>query len=246
MFAFDRIHEQLKECKLPSISQIKFLCQKVSEILTEEPNVVLLNPPISVVGDIHGQFFDLLELFEIGGQVPKTDYCFLGDYVDRGYYSLETFLLLLVLKVRYPSHITLLRGNHESRSCTLTYGFYKECQDKVGVEIYNHITSVFDLLPLSAVIGQDLFCVHGGLSPHITYIDEINKFNRKKEIKGKMSDLLWSDPDDTIEDWGVNNRGAGYLFGSNVVKQFNQINYLSCILRAHQMVDAGYYYMFDK
>lgn len=246
MYSFDKIHELLKQCKLPSITQIKFLCDKASEILIKEENVVILSPPISVVGDIHGQFYDLLELFEVGCQVPKTNYCFLGDYVDRGYYSLETFLLLLVLKVRYPDNITLLRGNHESQNCTLTYGFYQECQDKIDYDVYTWVTSVFDLLPLSAIIGQELFCVHGGLSPRITYIDEINALNRKKEIKGKMSDLLWSDHDDTINDWAESTRGAGFLFGSNVVKQFNEINFLSCILRAHQMVDTGYYYMFDK
>lgn len=126
MHSIDRILQSLIRCEIPLIQEIKFICEKAKEILIKEDNVVILHPPISLVGDIHGQFYDLLELFEVGDHVPNVNYCFLGDYVDRGYYCLETFLLLLTIKIRYPRNITLLRGNHETRNCTLIYGFYKE------------------------------------------------------------------------------------------------------------------------
>lgn len=245
MYSIDIILESLIRCEIPSIQQIKFICEKASEILIKEENVVILYPPVSLVGDIHGQFYDLLELFEVGDHIPNTNYCFLGDYVDRGYYSLETFLLLLTIKVRYPRNITLLRGNHESRGCTLTYGFYNECRNKIGFDVYKYCTNVFDLLPICAIVGQELFCVHAGLSPQIKSIDEINQFNRKQEIEGPITDLLWSDPEDDIKNWAVSPRGAGFLFGKDAVKEFNKINSIKCIIRAHQPADP-YYYMFNK
>jgi len=173
---------------------------------------------------------------------------FLGDFVDRGFYSVETFLLLLALKVRYPDRITLIRGNHESRQITQVYGFYDECLRKYGsVNVWRYCTDVFDYLSLSALIEDKVFCVHGGLSPSITTLDQIRVIDRKQEVPhdGPMCDLLWSDPED-IEGWGLSPRGAGYLFGANVVKQFNHTNGLELIPRAHQLVMEGYKHMFDK
>ena len=106
-----------------------------------------------VCGDIHGQFYDLKELFKVGGDVPDTNYLFMGDFVDRGFYSVETFLLLLALKVRYPDRITLIRGNHESRQITQVYGFYDECLRKFGsITVWRYCTEIFDYLSLSAII----------------------------------------------------------------------------------------------
>lgn len=149
-------------------------------------------------GDIHGQFYDLKELFKVGGDVPETNYLFMGDFVDRGYYSVETFLLLLALKVRYPDRITLIRGNHESRQITQVYGFYDECQRKYGsTDVWRYCTEIFDYLSLSAIIDGKIFCVHGGLSPSIQYLDQIRTIDRKQEVPhdGPMCDLLWSDPE---------------------------------------------------
>mmetsp|Transcript_11725 Transcript_11725/g.43697 ORF Transcript_11725/g.43697 Transcript_11725/m.43697 type:complete len:299 (-) Transcript_11725:58-954(-) len=221
--------------------------RQAKEVLRDEPNVVPLQTPVTVCGDIHGQFFDLLELFRVGGDSPYTNYVFLGDFVDRGYHSVETWLLLLALKVRFPTRVTLLRGNHECRQITQVYGFYDECMRKYGSPtVWNMCTDIFDMLSLAAVIDDHTFCVHGGLSPKMETIDQIRSINRHHEVphEGPMCDLLWSDPDN-ISGWGMSPRGAGYLFGSDVVKQFNQINGMRLIARAHQLVMAGHQEMFD-
>jgi serine/threonine-protein phosphatase 4 catalytic subunit len=189
----------------------------------------------------------LIELLKVGGDCPDTNYLFLGDFVDRGFYSVETFLLLLALKVRYPDRITLIRGNHESRQITQVYGFYDECLRKYGsVNVWRYCTDIFDYLPLAAVVDEKVFCVHGGLSPSINTLDQIRVLDRKQEVPhdGAMCDLMWSDPED-IDGWGLSPRGAGYLFGGDVVKKFNRMNELTLIARAHQLVMEGYKEMFD-
>lgn len=216
----------------------------------QEANIQKLDTPITICGDIHGQLHDLINLFETGGPVPQTQYIFLGDFVDRGFYSLECFLLLIALKVRYPDRITLLRGNHESRQITTVYGFYDECIRKYGsVNVWRYCCEVFDYLSLGAVIGGKggVFCIHGGLSPDIDTIDQIRILDRKQEVphEGGMCDLLWSDPDD-VPTWAVSPRGAGFLFGENEVKQFAHLNNISLIARAHQLVMEGYKEMFDS
>jgi len=95
---------------------VESLCEKTKEILVKEDNVQIVKLPVTICGDVHGQFFELLELFKIGGKIPETNYLFLGDYVDRGYNSVETLCLILALKVRYPDRVTLIRGNHECRT----------------------------------------------------------------------------------------------------------------------------------
>ncbi|ETO10261.1 hypothetical protein RFI_27116, partial [Reticulomyxa filosa] len=174
--------EQLQNCQYLTEAQVKALCQKALEILMEESNVQRINPPVIICGDIHGQFYDLRELFKVGGEIPSCNYLFMGDFVDRGYNSVETFLWLLALKVRYPSKITLIRGNHESRQITQVYGFYEECMRKFGsVNVWRYCTDIFDYLSLSAMIGDRVFCVHGGLSPSINTLDQIRLIDRKQE-----------------------------------------------------------------
>eukprot|EP00884_Botryococcus_braunii_P013765 jgi/Botrbrau1/2238/Bobra.101_2s0066.1 len=238
--------EQLKRCECLKESEVKMLCDKALEILVEESNVQRVDAPVTICGDIHGQFYDLVELFKVGGDMPQTNYLFMGDFVDRGFYSVETFLLLLALKVRYPDRITLIRGNHESRQITQVYGFYDECLRKYGsVNVWRYCTDIFDYLSLSALIDNRIFCVHGGLSPTITCLDEIRTIDRKQEVPhdGAMCDLLWSDPEDT-KGWHLSPRGAGYLFGEDICTNFNQVNKLEFICRAHQLVMEGYKKMF--
>lgn len=339
-----RAIEQLRACRLIPEAQVRELCYKARELLIEEGNVVSVDAPVTICGDIHGQFHDLMELFRVGGDVPDTNYLFMGDFVDRGFYSLESFLLLLCLKVRYPDRITLIRGNHESRQITTVYGFYDECIRKYGsANVWRYCCEVFDYLALGALVlgtsseldptptgmndptqstipvgeGGELetevlnsrgevtmstyrqrerassdtstdsrnispprditapnqstrsgppgtaaasatdpasqasrtgavLCVHGGLSPLIDSVDKIRLIDRKQEVphEGAMCDLLWSDPDE-IEGWGLSPRGAGFLFGGDIVKQFNYKNDLSLIARAHQLVMEGYKEMFD-
>ncbi|CAG2102479.1 unnamed protein product [Medioppia subpectinata] len=231
----------LKRCELITESEVKSLCLKAKEILVNESNV---DAPVNVCGDIHGQFYNLLELFKRGDDCPDTNYLFMGDFVDRGYHSVQTFLLLLALKVRYPDRITLIRGNHESRQITQIYGFYDECLQKYGsATVWKYCTDIFDYLPISAIIDGQIFCVHGGLSPSIQTLDQIRAIDRKQEVpnSGPMCDLLWSDPED-IEGWKVSPRGAGYVFGSDTVSLFNATNHLDLICRSHQLVQEGFKY----
>lgn len=212
-----------------------------------EPLIICYFPSIfQVCGDIHGQFHDLLKLFKEGGKVPDTNYIFMGDFVDRGYNSLEVFTLLMLLKARYPAHVTLLRGNHESRQITQVYGFYDECQRKYGnANAWRYCTEVFDFLTLSALIDGRVLCVHGGLSPDLRTLDQIRVIDRLCEIphEGPFCDLMWSDPEE-IDTWAVSPRGAGWLFGAKVATEFNQVNGLELICRAHQLVQEGLKYMF--
>ncbi|ANM61825.1 protein phosphatase 2A-3 [Arabidopsis thaliana] len=146
---------QLMQCKPLSEQQVRALCEKAKEILMDESNVQPVKSPVTICGDIHGQFHDLAELFLLIFsflQCPDTNYLFMGDYVDRGYYSVETVTLLVALKMRYPQRITILRGNHESRQITQVYGFYDECLRKYGnANVWKIFTDLFDYFPLTAL-----------------------------------------------------------------------------------------------
>ncbi|CAH0694492.1 unnamed protein product [Spodoptera exigua] len=244
----DQWIEQLNECKQLTENQVKTLCDKAKEILTKESNVQEVKCPVTVCGDVHGQFHDLMELFRIGGRSPDTNYLFMGDYVDRGYYSVETVTLLVALKVRYRERITILRGNHESRQITQVYGFYDECLRKYGnASVWKHFTDLFDFLPLTALVDGQIFCLHGGLSPSIDTLDHIRALDRLQEVphEGPMCDLLWSDPDDR-GGWGISPRGAGYTFGQDISETFNHSNGLTLVSRAHQLVMEGYNWCHDR
>ena len=225
------------------------ICHKLIEILRREANVLYLRSPITVVGDIHGQMLDLFKMFRKSGFDEGTRYLFLGDYVDRGFSSIETFAYLALLKVRYPDRIYLLRGNHESRQVNQMYGLFNEC-----LQVYGHagvwfmFNTVFDLLPISAVIDNDVYCVHGGLSPDIRTIGRlVSDIDRQQEIPqtGPFADLCWSDPDD-VKRFIPNRRGAGYIFGQNEVEEFLRINKLKFVARSHQLALPGYTWLFDN
>ncbi|CAM9136502.1 unnamed protein product [Heterosigma akashiwo] len=238
----DQHIENLKNGITLEESAVKAVCDKAKEILAEESNVQPVTCPVTICGDIHGQFYDLLELFRIGGHCPETNYLFMGDYVDRGYYSLETVTLLVCLKVRYKDRITILRGNHESRQITQVYGFYDECLRKYGnANVWKYFTDLFDYLPMSALVEDRIFCLHGGLSPSIDTLDHARALDRVQEVphEGPMCDLVWSDPDDRCG-WGISPRGAGYTFGQDITEQYNHTNGLQFIARAHQLVMEGY------
>jgi diadenosine tetraphosphatase ApaH/serine/threonine PP2A family protein phosphatase len=188
-----------------------------------------------------------MELFRIGEEPPATRYIFMGDFVDRGHFSLETLTLLFVFKAKYPDKIILTRGNHESRQITQVYGFYDECITKYGnANVWKHCCQVFDYLILGAIVDGRILCVHGGLSPDLKTLDQIRLINRVQEIphSGSFCDLMWSDPED-IENWAMSPRGAGWLFGSKVTSEFNHLNMLTLIARSHQLVQEGYKFMFD-
>ncbi|KAJ4352345.1 putative serine/threonine protein phosphatase [Didymosphaeria variabile] len=194
----DECISRLYKKELLAESVIEAICAKTKELLMKESNVVHIKAPVTVVGDIHGQFFDMIEIFKIGGPCPDTNYLFLGDYVDRGLFSVETISLL-------------------------SYGFYTECSRKYGnANVWHYFTDMFDFLTLSVVINDQIFCVHGGLSPSIHSIDQIKIIDRFREIphEGPMADLVWSDPDPERDEFSLSPRGAGYTFGAQVVKKF--------------------------
>ena len=231
-----------------SESEVQQLCNKARETLSLEANVQPVSAPVTVCGDIHGQWHDLMELYRIGGSAPDTNYLFMGDYVDRGYYSVETVSLLVCFKVRYPERVHILRGNHESRQITQVYGFYDECVRKYGsANVWKMFTDLFDYFPLTALVEHTVFCLHGGLSPSVDGLDHIRQLDRVQEVphEGPMCDLLWSDPDDRAG-WGISPRGAGFTFGQDVSEQFNARNGLSLVARAHQLVMEGYNWSHDK
>lgn len=240
--------ERLMKAENLSENEVQELCTKAKEILSNETNVQAVKAPVTVCGDIHGQFYDLLELFRIGGKCPDTNYLFMGDYVDRGYYSLECVTLLVALKVRHPNRITILRGNHESRQITQVYGFYDECLRKYGnANVWKSFTDLFDFLPMTALIENRIFAMHGGLSPSIDTLDNARSLDRFQEVphEGPMCDLVWSDPDDRCG-WGISPRGAGYTFGQDITEQFKRANGLTFIARAHQLVMEGYQWTHNR
>ncbi|KAK9414837.1 putative Calcineurin-like phosphoesterase [Seiridium unicorne] len=319
--------EEAKQCHYLPEPVMKQLCEIVKEVLMEESNIQPVVTPVTICGDIHGQFYDLLELFRVAGGMPgetaveapksakpvisadmieppteitnpklrkkiktrrnskgeheETEvdeddepspgaapnssrpssqeltpsvnnpnmrFVFLGDFVDRGYFSLETFTLLMCLKAKYPDRIILVRGNHESRQITQVYGFYEECQQKYGnASVWKACCQVFDFLVLAAIVDGEVLCVHGGLSPEIRTIDQIRVVARAQEIphEGAFCDLVWSDPED-IDTWAISPRGAGWLFGDKVATEFNHVNGLKLIARAHQLVNEGYKFHFPQ
>ncbi len=242
--------------RCPSEKEIEVLVEEVRDILMAEENVVPVQAPVTVCGDVHGQVYDLLEIFRLGGEPPKTRYLFMGDYVDRGYHSVETICVLLRLKLRHPSAITILRGNHECRAISQMYGFYDECLRKFGsARVWMLLTDLFDYLPLSAVIDNDIVCMHGGLGAVVVSrdgeeptfraasLDEIRGVDRVQEVpsEGIMCDLLWSDPEeeDNLK-FSPSPRGAGYVFGIEITRGFLRNNDLHFVCRAHQLVMEGY------
>ena len=228
---------------------LNLLLSKLSEVLYQESTLLQLSLPMTVCGAVHGQLYDVFELFRISGGVENNKYLFLGDYVDRGFFSVETFCYLAALKLKYPEKVYLLRGNHESRIVNKSYGFYVECVSRYGHGgTWKLFNEVFDLLPIAAMIGNDVFCVHGGLSPSVKFVEQVPTYDRQIDLptSGPLGDLAWSDPEPTAEGWIESQRGGGMLFGRKETNQFCQQNRLNLICRAHEIAMKGYEYFFDE
>ena len=222
--------------------EIKFLIEKSLPIIREQKMLIELEAPLHICGDIHGQYYDLLRIFDHCGYPGEFTYLFLGDYVDRGKQSLETICLLLCYKIKYPDKVTLLRGNHESSVTNRIYGFYDECKRRYNVRIWKSFTELFNYLPVAAIIDDKILCMHGGLSPELKNIQNISDISRPTDIPdtGLLCDLLWSDPDKDVAEYDENDRGVSVIFGEKIVQEFNKKNDLDLIIRAHQVVDDGY------
>ncbi|MEQ2205397.1 Serine/threonine-protein phosphatase PP1-alpha catalytic subunit, partial [Xenoophorus captivus] len=219
-------------------NEIRGLCLKSREIFLSQPILLELEAPLKICGDVHGQYYDLLRLFEYGGFPPESNYLFLGDYVDRGKQSLETICLLLAYKIKYPENFFLLRGNHECASINRIYGFYDECKRRYNIKLWKTFTDCFNCLPVAAIVDEKIFCCHGGLSPDLQSMEQIRRVMRPTDVpdQGLLCDLLWADPDKDVLGWGENDRGVSFTFGADVVAKFLHKHDMDLICRAHQLV----------
>ncbi|KAM0920066.1 hypothetical protein ACQ4PT_007729 [Festuca glaucescens] len=223
--------------------EIRQLCAASKDVFMRQPNLLELDAPIKIAGDIHGQYPDLLRLFDLCGYPPRHNYLFLGDYVDRGKQSIETICLLLAYKIRYPEHFFLLRGNHECASINRVYGFYDECKRRYSVRLWRNFSDCFSCLPAAAIVDARILCMHGGLSPDLRHLQDIARLPRPVDVpdSGLLCDLLWSDPSSSGHGgWGPNDRGVSYTFGADVVAAFVERHDLDLVCRAHQVVEDGY------
>ncbi|KAK7398125.1 serine/threonine protein phosphatase Pzh1 [Neonectria magnoliae] len=229
-------------------AEIVAICQRAREVFLSQPALLELDAPVKVVGDVHGQYTDLIRMFEMCGFPPMSNYLFLGDYVDRGKQSLETILLLLCYKLKFPENFFLLRGNHECANVTRVYGFYDECKRRCNVKIWKTFVDCFNTLPIAAIVAGKIFCVHGGLSPALSHMDDIRNIARPTDVPdyGLLNDLLWSDPADMEQDWEANERGVSYCFGKRVITDFLAVHDFDLICRAHMVVEDGYEFFNDR
>ena len=235
-----------KEGKIKK-THVTRLCELSLEYMKKEPNLISVSEPVCLVGDIHGQFFDLCHLLEKAGSPSKINYLFLGDYVDRGIFSMEVVILLLALKAWYPEKVYLLRGNHECRNMTQHFTFRDEAINKYDEDVYKMVMDVFDATPLAAIVNKKYFAVHGGISPDLKKIDSLENIVRFKEppTDGLFWDLLWADPldDATANDYDYKEneeRECSYMFGKKPVKKLLEKHDLMSVVRAHQVQIEGY------
>jgi serine/threonine-protein phosphatase PP1 catalytic subunit len=234
--------------RLPiTIPMLLFLSKQSKLIFEREATLLNVNGAVHVFGDIHGQYSDLLKFLDIVGIPPKTKLIFLGDYVDRGDYSIEVVALLFALKLKYPANVFLIRGNHECAEVNKEYGFLEECHERfgkgVGEKIWTVINNTLHVLPLALILNNAVFCVHGGISPEMKSLDDIARCKRGTCIPddGLLCDLTWSDPKQRQKvEWAENDRGVSYTFNEKALKTFLDNTGLQMVCRAHQVVKNGY------
>jgi protein phosphatase/serine/threonine-protein phosphatase PP1 catalytic subunit len=237
-------HHQSAPTTLQQLTEgeVRYLVLQSRDVFMSQPMLVEINSPVKLCGDVHGQYSDLLRLFELCGYPPGANYIFLGDYVDRGRQSLETICLLLAYKIRFPLNFYLLRGNHECSSINRIYGFFDECKRRYSVKLWKLFTDTFNCMPVAGLVEERILCMHGGISPELRSLEQIHKILRPTDVpdSGLICDLLWADPDERTTGWGQNDRGVSWTFGEDVVERFTKQYDLDLICRAHQVVEAGY------
>ncbi|AQZ10874.1 PPT1 (YGR123C) [Zygosaccharomyces parabailii] len=210
--------------------------------VVELSNIKTPASTISVCGDTHGQFYDVLNIFRKFGKVSSGhSYLFNGDFVDRGSWSCEVALLFYSLKIVYPHHFFLNRGNHESNNMNKIYGFEDECKYKYSQRIFEMFSQSFESLPLASLINEDYLVMHGGLpsDPQCSLQDlrNINRFAQPPK-DGPFMELLWSDPQES-KGLGPSQRGLGFAFGYDITEQFLRKNKLRKVFRSHEVRMGG-------
>ena len=246
-----QLTQKIYEGSALSLEELEFLISKTIEAFSNEQMLLKVSSPTVVIGDIHGQFPDLrdkiLTRTDWTNQGPSENLLFLGDYVDRGSYSVECITLLFCLKCMYPNSVFLLRGNHECETITKIYGFYDECVNKYSDYVWKMFISAFNMMPCAAIIDEKIFCCHGGI-PMIESLDEINEIKRPCPIpeRGLLCDIVWADPDEDIKYYGESDRGISYTFGEKAINDFLKRFDFNVVCRAHQFTEYGYNFNFGR
>ena len=225
----------------PTGEMLMGLCQSAARLLASQKALIWIDGPITVVGDLHGNLNDLLRILSSVDDPAESKFLFLGDYVDRGNYQTEVITLLLALMVEYPSKYFLIRGNHEVASVNQNYGFQKEITASYTMDVWSAFNDVFTYLPLAAVVNNSYFCVHGGLSPHLKTLNDIESLPMPilDTTSQMITDMLWSDPVNSLVEFRESKRGIGVNFGVAAVDAFLAANNLQGILRAHENIPSG-------
>nr|CAG4649214.1 EOG090X03S1 [Scapholeberis mucronata]SVE93533.1 EOG090X03S1 [Scapholeberis mucronata] len=219
----------------------------VEELFKSQPSLIDVSIPDSskftVCGDIHGQFYDLMNIFKLNG-LPSTEnpYLFNGDFVDRGSFSVECIFTLFGFKLLYPEHFFMARGNHESQTMNQMYGFEGEVKSKYSKQMAELFTEVYNWLPLCHCLNQRVLVMHGGLfSRDDITLDDIRTTDRNRQPPedGIMCELLWSDPQ-PMKGRSPSKRGVGIQFGPDVTARFLERNHLDYVIRSHEVKADGY------
>uniref|UniRef100_A0A0K0FW54 Serine/threonine-protein phosphatase n=1 Tax=Strongyloides venezuelensis TaxID=75913 RepID=A0A0K0FW54_STRVS len=229
--------------------EITTLCQMAKEVFISQSSLVEVEPPVIICGDTHGQYSDLLRIFDKNGFPPNTNYLFLGDYVDRGRQSIETICLLFCYKIKYPENFFLLRGNHECPAINRVYGFFEECNRRYkSAKLWNAFQDTFNYMPLCGLVSGKILCMHGGLSPQLTSLEQLRNIPRPQDPPNPSMgiDLLWADPDQWVKGWQANTRGVSYVFGQDVVLDACHRLNIDLVARAHQVVQDGYEFFANR
>eukprot|EP01031_Cornospumella_fuschlensis_P025496 gene25496-30781_t len=233
--SFDQYQEQVKE-----------VLQKITKVFQRERMLLNLHGDFHIIGDLHGQYYDLFKVLELAGEPSDTNkFLFLGDYVDRGKFGLETILYLFCLKLQYPNSVYLLRGNHESATINRIYGFYDECRRRFttgGVKMWKTFTEAFNYMPVAARVNLRILCMHGGISPELEHLQQIAEIPRPSDIPdcGLLCDLTWSDPRSMPNCWEKSSRGCSFNFNEEALLAFLTTHDLDLIVRAHEIKEDGY------
>ncbi|CAJ0572533.1 unnamed protein product, partial [Mesorhabditis spiculigera] len=239
--------------KIVSEQEIVDLCVASYNLFMSQPVCLEISAPVTIAGDVHGQYGDLMRMFNLVGFPPKVSWLFLGDYIDRGKQSLETICLLFAIKIKYPDNFFLLRGNHETALVNRIYGFYEEIVKRYGTaRLFNVFQDVFNVMPLTAVVSERILCMHGGLSQDLmqasslAVLRDITRPLPDPPNPSLPLDLLWADPDIAVTGFKYSIRGVSCTFGTNVIDQVLKKHNLDLIVRAHQVVQDGYEFFHNR